>query len=303
MGYLVTALKGFCMGASDIVPGVSGGTIALIFGIYERFVANVYAGAKVLFSIAKFDFAGAISGFKKIEWGFIIPLGVGLLTAVVLLSGVIESQLENNPEEIAGLFFGLVVASIVVGVSLLKHDKQTNAVLAVIALAAGAFFFWGLGFVSDPVSDPSLWFFLGSGALAVCAMILPGISGSFILLMLGMYIAVLDALHDRDFLALGVFIVGMTIGLALFSSVLQRALKAQHDLILAVLIGLMIGSLRVLWPWPNGVGIISDVESENVSGTGLEWPSEGLLIPTVLAVVAFAVVVGISSFAASTDEP
>ena len=285
------------MGASDIVPGVSGGTIALVLGIYERFVANVYAGAKVLFSVAKFDFTNAISGFKKIEWGFILPLGIGLLAAVASLSSVIETQLEENPEEIAGLFFGLVVASIVVGVSLLKHDKQSNGVLAAIAIVCGAFFFWGLGFTSGPVSDPSLLFFFGAGAIAICAMILPGISGSFILLMLGMYIAFLDALHELDFVALGIFFLGATIGLALFSSVLQRALDAQHDLILAALIGLMIGSLRVLWPWPNGVGIISDIEEENVSGTGLEWPEEGLLVPTVLAVVAFVVVVGISKFA------
>ncbi len=283
------------MGAADIVPGVSGGTIALVFGIYERLLANVRTGAKALGSFAKADISTGLQRLRSVEWEFLLPLAAGLFAAVLALSSIIDRLLEDAPEAMAGLFFGLVVGSIVVAWNLVGNRGPTE--LATM-LGVGAVAFFLLGFQSGPVANPSLPIYFGAGAIAICAMILPGISGSFLLLMMGMYAAVLEAAHELDFGVLAVFGVGAVVGLAFFSTGLGWLLDRFHDLVLAALIGLMIGSFRVLWPWPHGVGIISDVEGESISGTGLELPgTDEWLVPTALAVVAFAVVVAVSRLA------
>jgi putative membrane protein len=288
------------MGAADIVPGVSGGTIALVFGIYEQLLANVGLGAKALGRLLKGDIGGFRDRLAAIDWLFVVPLGVGVLAAIGLLSSVIERLLRERPEEMAGLFFGLVVGSIVVTWGLLSTRSST---LFAVMLAVGLATFVLLGFQTGPAASPPLLAFFGAGAIAICAMILPGISGSFLLLMMGMYAAVLGAVHDRDLVSIAVFGVGAVIGLALFSTALNWLLKHHHDTLLAALIGLMVGSLRVLWPWPHGVGIISEEEGESISGTGLELPtSDQLPVPALLAVAAFALVVGISRFAISQSS-
>ncbi len=283
------------MGAADIVPGVSGGTVALVFGIYERLLDNIRRCAKVVGSVLRLDIAAARRHLFDVEWGFLIPLGAGVAVALGALASVIQGLLETRPEEMAGLFFGLVAGSIVVAWSLLRHRSAVE--LAIMA-GVGAITFFLLGFQSGPVAEPSTLAFFGAGAIAICAMILPGISGSFLLLMMGMYTAVLGAVHDRsgaDLVNLGVFFIGAVVGITVFSTALGWLLDNYHDRLLAVLIGLMVGSFRVLWPWPNGVGIISDVEGESVSGTGLALPAaDGVLGPMALAVIAFAVVVGVS---------
>ncbi len=293
-----TFLRGFCMGAADIVPGVSGGTIALVFGIYEQLLDNVRRGARAIGSLAKASPRGLWRHFVSIEWGFMIPLLAGILAALAVLASVIEGLLDTRAEEMAGLFFGLVAGSIVVAWLLLR-DRATSD-LIIMALV-GAATFGLLGFQSGPVNDPSLIVFFGAGAVAICAMILPGISGSFLLLMMGMYATVLGAAHDRtvdDLISLAVFGVGAVVGLALFSTGLGWLIDRFHNRVLAVLIGLMIGSFRVLWPWPNGVGVIGESEEESVSGTGLDWPSaDQALVPVGLAVVAFLVVVATSRLA------
>ena len=287
--------RGFSMGAADIVPGVSGGTIALLLGIYERLIANVRTGARSLGCLAKADFGGALGRFRQIDFVFIFPLLAGVGAAILALAPVLDHLLEEYPEEMAGLFFGLVVASIVIAWRMLE-TRDTLRVLVI--LGTGALTFWLLGFQSGPVSDPTLLAFFGAGAVAICAMILPGISGSFILLMIGMYGAILDAVTERDITALLVFMIGAVIGLALFSTALGWLLDRHYDTVLAALIGLMIGSLRVLWPWPNGVGVISDEADEVIDGTGLEWPESGdVLGPLLLAILAAAVVLGLSALA------
>ncbi|MEM7275739.1 MAG: DUF368 domain-containing protein [Actinomycetota bacterium] len=296
---LLTFVRGFCMGAADIVPGVSGGTVALVLGIYERLLDNVRRCARAVGSLAKADIGGIFTHLRSVEWSFLLPLVAGVGAALVALASLIEGLLDTNPEEMAGLFFGLVAGSIVVAWGLLR--SRTSTELGVM-LAVGAVTFVLLGFQSGPASDPSALAFFGAGAIAICAMILPGISGSFLLLMMGMYAAVLGAAHDReaaDLVNLAIFAVGAVIGIALFSTALGKLLDRHHDRVLAVLIGLMIGSFRVLWPWPNGVGIISDVEGESISGTGLELPVDGdpIVLPVVLAVVAFIVVIGTAMFA------
>ncbi len=301
---LLIFARGFCMGAADIVPGVSGGTVALVFGIYERLLDNIRRCARAVGSAVKFDVAGVVSHLRSVEWGFLIPLGAGIAVALAALASVIEGLLETRAEEMAGLFFGLVGGSIVVAWGLLKQRSIAESIIIVVV---GLATFVLLGFQSGPVSDPSMAAFFGAGAIAICAMILPGISGSFLLLMMGMYAAVLGAVHDRggsDLVNLAIFFAGAVVGITLFSTALGWLLDRYHDELLAVLIGLMLGSFRVLWPWPNGVGIISEIEGESISGTGLELPEtagDGV-VPVVLAVVAFAVVVAFSLLAPGEDE-
>jgi putative membrane protein len=143
--------------------------------------------------------------------------------------------------------------------------------------------FFLLGLSAGPVSDPSLPLYFGSGVVAICAMILPGISGSFVLLMIGMYQAVIGAVSDRDFLIMGVFAFGAVIGLALFSTLLDRLLRDHHDTVMAVLVGMMAGSLRVLWPWPEGTG-----------GTTLGAPANDVILPILLALAGALVVLALT---------
>jgi len=291
------------MGAADIVPGVSGGTVALVLGIYEQFLDNIRMGAKCLIAALKFDFPTAIDRFKKIEFGFIIPLFGGLFFAIAILTSLIEGWLANQPEEIAGFFFGLVIASIIVAWGLMHTTSfSENSTELLVILGVGLLAFYLLGFQSGPVSDPPLWAYLVAGSIAICAMILPGISGSFILLMMGMYAAILSAVHDFDIAALGLFLIGAVIGLAIFSNILGHLIDNYHDLVLATLIGLMAGSLRVLWPWPNGVGLISEEADEVISGTALGSPAGNFVMPTLFAVGAFVIVIAFTKFASSFEK-
>lgn len=281
------------MGASDVVPGVSGGTVALVLGIYNDLITNIGLGAKALGRLVRGDVSGFLDRLRRVDWLFLIPLLAGVGTAVLVLAGVIEAALSDYPEAMAGLFFGLVLGSIFVARDLLKSPTATHAAIAV---AVGLATFVLLGFQSGPITDPSPILLVLAGALAICAMILPGISGSFILLMIGMYATVLDAVDERNLAEIALVGIGATVGLALFSSGLNYVLEHHHDRVMAVLIGLMLGSLRVLWPWPNGVGIID--HDETISGTGLDLPNGApWVVPMILAVVATIGVVAISRVA------
>ena len=242
--------RGLCMGAADVVPGVSGGTIALVLGIYERLVATVRQGSASLAYAARLDGKTAYRRLRQVDWFFIIPLLLGIFAAIVIVARPIQHLLEERPAEMAAAFFGLVVASIgIAWEGLRTRDARRLGVM----IAVGAATFWALGLRTGQEQDPALLFVFAAGLVAVCAMILPGISGAFILLMLGLYDFIIDAVNDRDLLVLGVFGVGCVVGLASFSSLLHALLRRYHDTVLAALIGLMLGSLRVLWPWPEGV--------------------------------------------------
>lgn len=284
----LTVARGFLMGSADIVPGVSGGTVALVLGIYRRLIDAIRHGARAGSRLFRADMAGFRSGLANVEWSFLLPLLAGIGLAVVSLSSAIESLLEQRPVEMGGLFCGLVGASVVLAWRLVRRwDAARLGVLAVTTVVVFAV----LGLrehtsTADTTGSAPLWAFLGAGALAICAMILPGISGSFILVLLGMYGAVLGAVNDRALGSLAVFLVGCVGGLALFSQVLHWALEHHDSTVMAALIGLMAGSLRVLWPWPHGV-----------ESTALHGPSDTVVTPVVLAVVAFALVIGFDAFA------
>lgn len=274
------------MGSADIVPGVSGGTIALVLGIYERLIASVRAGSSALGAFIRLDFSGGVAWLKRVDWAFIIPLGAGIGLAVIALSHLLERLLMEQPVLMSALFLGLVAGSAVIAWRLLT-ERDTRRVLIILGVGLVVFVLLGIredtsSATATQLADPALWAFFASGAVAIVAMILPGISGSFILVILGMYGPLLSAVTSRDLVSLIVFMVGAVIGLALFSQILHRALRDHYNTVMAVLIGLMVGSMRVLWPWPRGV-----------DSTALEAPSSDLIGAIVLAVVAFFVVLGI----------
>lgn len=282
--------RGFLMGAADVVPGVSGGTIALVLGIYRRLVASIKTGSSGLGAILRLDVAAIRRHLGAVEWRLVIPLVVGIGLAVLLLAGILERQLQDRPVQMAALFLGLVGGSVVVAWRLLeRRDGLRLAILAAVGI--GVFLLLGIreGTSDDAVgqlADPAMWAFFGAGAVAIWAMILPGISGSFILVILGMYGPVLSAVNARDFALLGVFVAGTVIGLALFSQLLHWLLATHYDSVMAGLVGLMLGSLRVLWPWPEGV-----------DSTALGAPDRFILVSIVLALAAFAAVVAINELA------
>lgn len=271
-------IRGFLMGSADVVPGVSGGTIALIVGIYPRLIGNVRTGAGALGSFVRGRFADGVDRLRAIEWGFLLPLLAGMFAALITLARLIEHLLEDYPVELSGLFFGLVFASIFVAWHMVgEWDPIRLATAAAVAIAA----FFLLGLRSGEAQDPATWIFFVAGAIAICAMILPGVSGSFLLLILGMYEALLEAVNDLDLAVLAVFIVGAVVGLALFSSALHWALETHHDLVMAGITGLLLGSLRVLWPWPNGI-----------DGPELAMPDAGdFAAPFLLSVVGAGLVI------------
>ena len=237
------------MGAADVVPGVSGGTMALIVGIYESLVASVREGlaAPVYALTGKWDrMKEALQG---VDWALVIPLAGGILTAIAIASGVIPDLLEKYPEESRGLFFGLIVASIAIPWQALDRHTWREAATAIIA-AVAAFLLVGLPALA-PAADPGALRIFLCASVAICAMILPGVSGSFLLLALGMYEVTLNAIHDRDLTYIALFAAGALVGLGLFSRLLTWLLAERPDLTMAALIGLMAGSLRALWPWQN----------------------------------------------------
>tara|TARA_B100000686_G_scaffold341387_1_gene418714 strand:+ start:980 stop:1882 length:903 start_codon:yes stop_codon:yes gene_type:complete len=277
------------MGLADAVPGVSGGTIALLLGVYDRLIENIATLATCLTDVVKGEFRQLWAKLRSIEWRFLIPLLLGVFLAFGILAHFIEKLLDNYPRPMAGLFFGLVAVSILTGVRMVStwSYRRFGYMVAVTAIT-----FFILAFSSGQIQDPSLLNFFIGGLIAICAMVLPGISGSFLLLTIGMYAPVIEAINDRSPSELFVFGLGAMISLGVSVRTLRWVLSRYRDSLLVCLIGLMVGSLRVLWPWPNGVGVVSEREDEIIKGTTLGWPEDfsDLFWPTFLAIIGFTLV-------------
>jgi len=284
--------RGVFMGAADVVPGVSGGTIALLLGVYERLISNIHFCGDTCILFLKGKFLAARKSALRIELWFLAPLLVGVSVSFVGLAQIIEKLLNEYPESMAGFFFGLVLASVVVAASMVRAWKPTQLIwLPCTAITT----FLVLGIRAGSVKEPSLLVFFISGAIAICAMILPGISGSFLLLMIGMYGSLIETINNRHLLELLIFSFGALLSLAMSARILNWLLERYRDSLLAILVGLMIGSLRVLWPWPNGVGVISGDESQIVEGSALAWPNAFIdfIWPSLFIVIGFFLVMGI----------
>lgn len=289
------------MGSADVVPGVSGGTIAFITGIYEELVFSIRA-------IGRPEFLSAVvhlkirESLRILNWPFLLSVFAGIMLAFLTLAKGLEWLLDNQPIYIWSFFFGLVLASVItVG----RRIKRWSIILVagLLAGAAGGYLLVG----AVPAQTPNTWWFLFlSGALASCAMILPGISGAFILVILGKYEFALSALNNRDFLSLFIIALGALVGLVTFAQILGWLFKRYHDATVAVLTGLMLGSLRKLWPWKETTEFLTDRHGELVPIVQINilppltidgaFNTE-ILIALALAVVGFAVVIGIDRVA------
>lgn len=241
--YLLLALRGMGMGAADVVPGVSGGTIAFITGIYEELV---YSLKSINLEAIRLFFTGRWRSFwKQINGNFLLTVFAGVFISVLSLAKVLEYLLEHQPILIWSFFFGLILASsYVVSRKITKWEYPK-----IVALVGGIGIAFYITSVTPTTTTDAFWFIILAGALASCAMILPGISGSFILLLLGKYAFALHAVNERivvDLLLLG---SGALVGIVLFANLLSWLLKKHHDITVAVLVGFMIGSLNKIWPW------------------------------------------------------
>ena len=251
--YILTAIKGACMGAADVIPGVSGGTIAFIMGIYDKFVASL---AAINAEAVKLFFTGKFKEFwRHINGGFLLSLMVGIGISVISLATVMQTLLSGFPIQTWAFFFGLIVASSI----FILRGISGWGLREILFLIGGVVLGVTICTLSPTQTPDALWFIFLSGAIAICAMILPGISGSFILLILGKYQYILGAVSDLvvgqnivdNLLIIGVFAIGAVVGILSFSKLLHWLLSRWHKQVLIILAGFIIGSLVKIWPWNN----------------------------------------------------
>ena len=235
MQYILNAIRGALIGMAELVPGISGGTVALIVGIYERAVHNAN---------------DLISGrFKKVEWSFLFSVAIGMFIAVFGMSTVLSNFVDNHVSASGALFLGMVAVSIFVPLSMLSKQERLRPSSIIAFVVATIAIFFITGFTSEPHENPSLIVVFFAAAIAVCALILPGISGSLILLTMGLYQPIIGAVSDRDLGTIAVFALGALCGLAAFIKVLNFLLDHHRAPTLMAMAGFMLGSLRALWPW------------------------------------------------------
>ena len=244
------------MGAADVVPGVSGGTIAFITGIYQELIDSIKS---INFNTLKLFFTGKFKEFwNQINGNFLLAVVIGIGISVLSLAKGLEYLLEHQPILIWSFFFGLIIASaIYVG-----KDISSWNIGTFVSLIAGAVIAYFITVLAPAEAHSSYGFVFLSGSIAICAMILPGISGSFILVLLGMYKFILGSISSFNLPVIAVFLVGAAIGIVLFSNLLSWLLKRYYNLTIALLAGFMIGSLNKVWPWKETVETFVDRHGE-----------------------------------------
>jgi len=249
-------IRGFLIGTAEVIPGVSGGTIALLVGIYERIIAAAAFAVDAMVNLIRFRPEEAKKAFKRIDFRLVFPVLAGMLAAIFAAAALLEPLLESEPENMRGLFAGLILASLIVPYKMVGGRWGAKDFLLLLGSAAVAF-----GLVSLPrqeLLDINLFAVFLAAAVAVCALVLPGVSGSFLLLALGFYGPTLSAVNDRDFGYLAVFVLGAATGLGLFAKGLSWLLENRRRITLVVMTGLMLGSLRALWPWQDEAGSLQE---------------------------------------------
>ena len=295
--YLLVGVKGACMGAADVIPGVSGGTIAFIMGIYDEFVGSI---ARIDSAAVRMLFSGQFRKFwKHINGGFLLSLVLGIGVSVVSLAGLMQMLLSNYPIQTWAFFFGLIVASSLFILRGISGWRVLDGAFLALGIILGAV----VCTLSPVQTTDALWFVGLSGALAICAMVLPGISGSFILLILGKYKFIMGAISSfvgnigwiwgasgasasvfwESFIVLAVFLLGAVVGILGFSKFLHWLLARWHKETLVVLAGFILGSLVKVWPWNNPEAV---EQVERCGGMQIGWA-------VGFAVVGFCLVSGI----------
>lgn len=299
--YIVLALKGCAMGMADVVPGVSGGTIAFISGIYEELLDSIRSvnatALKLLLKLRLGEF------WRHINGSFLLPVLLGIAIAIFSLARLMTYLLTYHPIAIWSFFFGLIIASaLLVARQIGRWDWRS-----LLAFVAGAAAAWWIT-VATPAETPNDWWFVMlSGAIAICAMILPGISGAFILLLLGKYQFIMEAVGNLDIPIIVIFAVGALAGILAFSHLLSWLLRNWHDLTVALLMGFMVGSLNKVWPWKQVVetyvdshGQVQPLVESNISPATFETLyDKPALLPeaVILCIVGFLVIYGIEVLA------
>lgn len=283
--YLLIALKGIGMGAADVIPGVSGGTIAFLTGIYQELL---YSIKSVDLEALKLLFTGKIASFwKKINGNFLISLILGIFISFISLAKLMQFLMLNHPIPLWSFFFGLIVASAIYILRDIKKWEISYAISLIIGIGLGAL----ICLLSPSQTPTDLWFIFICGMIAICAMILPGISGSFILLLLGKYEFMLGALTELNIQIIIVFAIGAAIGIISFSHFLSWLLKKFHTATICLLAGIMIGSLLKVWPW------------QNILASGVSRPMlpsiEGsqIIMAVIFSIIGMAIVFGIEGLA------
>lgn len=305
MNYFTTFLKGVAMGAADVVPGVSGGTIAFITGIYDTLLESIRRVNPSLLGIWKRD--GFKAAFNHINGLFLISLFGGIFISIATLAKLISWLLVTHPIPLWSFFFGLILVSVF---HMLKQVEQ-RTLSRFVFLLLGVAFAYSITVLKPLHMEPTSLNVLLAGSIAICAMILPGISGSFILLLIGMYTPVLGAVKSFDISILALFLSGCVAGLLTFSHLLSWLLRRFRDFTLVFLTGLMLGTLPKIWPWKktltwrtNSKGEQVPLLQENLSPFDFEavtsQPAQ-LGIAIVLMVCAIALVLGLEKFAENRD--
>lgn len=264
--YLLILLKGLCMGAADVVPGVSGGTIAFITGIYDEWLSSLKRCTPAVLLMLKRD--GIVKTWQYINGNFLLALFGGILISLKTFAAIVLLAMENYPVLVWAFFSGLVLAS----VYHLARPQRGWGLTEVVGLLLGVAFILAVANLAPTQLPDHGWILFLGGFIAICAMILPGISGSFILLLVGLYPVFLQAIHSFDIVKLLWFGMGCICGLVVFSRFLSWLLNAYHNQTLSVLIGFLIGSLYVTWPWKNALltttksdGRVVVLQQENLS--------------------------------------
>lgn len=301
MDYVGLVARGFAMGTANIVPGVSGGTMALILGIYEELIHSVRSvlDREAIGHLLRFRFKKAL---HLIPWPFLLCVAAGIFLATFTMSYFLEWVIEHYRSLLWAFFFGLVLASIWI-VSKRVERWSIVPILAVVLSAAGTYVLVGL----VPAQTPNTWWFLFlSGALAMSAMVLPGLSGAFILVLLGKYQYLLSAVTNRDVVTLLWVIAGAGVGIVTFAQVLGWLFKRFHDMTVAVLIGMLVGSLRKIWPWQETLEWMLDrhgkeipIAQRNILPTA--WTGE-VVGAIVLAVLGFVLIWVLNAWAARREQ-
>ena len=302
---MMIGVKGACMGAADVIPGVSGGTIAFIMGIYDEFVGSI---ARIDSEAVKLLLKGRIREFwKHINGTFLLSLVAGIGVSVVALAGLMQMLLSDFPIQTWAFFFGLIVASSIFILRGISSWKMSDGLFLVLGCVLGV-----VVCTLSPTRTPdALWFIFLSGAIAICAMVLPGISGSFILLILGKYQFIMERITEivsgvnlaSNILVMAIFLIGAVVGIISFSKFLHWLLARWHKETLIVLAGFIIGSLVKVWPWSNTeaivcsqfpeVEVLDEAAFDTAVSTFAPLTEPHILSAVLFALIGFSLVTGI----------
>lgn len=278
----VNLLRGTLIGMVEVIPGVSGGTVALIVGVYATLIdaaSHVVRGTLAVTDVFRGKGAArAASHFRAVHWRLVAPVLIGMVLAVILGARLLAPLVQEFPTETRAVFGGMIAASVLIPLRMLAGSWTWRS--AVIILVAAGAAFWLTGLPSGTLEDPPLAVVALAASVAVCALVLPGLSGAFLLLVFGLYETTLVALNERNVPYIVAFAIGAVVGLSLFVNILRLLLARFHTAMLAIMTGLMLGSLRALWPWQDAAGTATA-------------PTGDVLGPVLLATGGAAVVLAV----------